>query len=165
MKEKYNIKIEFREIGDKKYPVNIRFEYHQEDEETAKDIIKQLINYIEDLKIKKHFIVKKIIKSNNQKKDDENKMINELMESNRNVNIEKSKINVKIITDDENVIYSNRWNKTDKIAIIKKDLLNKYPDYKNYNFTYYENKLEESKDLNYYNIQDNDEIFCKNNEK
>ena len=182
LKEKYNLKIEFREIGDKKYPVNVQFEYHQDDEETANIIIKQLIDYIEKLKIKKHFIVKKIKKSDNQKNNDQNKVINELMESNRNIiqlkkelkkekeekefyknelNKEKSKINLKIITDDENVIYSNKWNKTDKIALIKEDLLNKYPRYKNYIFVYKGKKVEDSEDLNHYNIQDNDEIYCK----
>ena len=194
MKEKYNITIEFREIGDKKYPVNVRFEYHQDDEETAKDIIRKLENYIKNLEIKKKFIVKKPKKSDNQKNDEYNKIENELIESNSNVarlkkkldneieeketykselnkerkekekyknelNIEKSKINIKIRTNDEIVIYSNRWNKTDKIAIIKKDFLNQYPTYKNYNFEYKVKILDEAKDLDYYNIQDNDDIF------
>jgi hypothetical protein len=74
LKEKYNITIEFREIGDKKYPVNVRFEYHQDDEETAIDIIRKLENYIKNLEIKKKFIVKKPKKSDNQKKDEYNKI-------------------------------------------------------------------------------------------
>ena len=184
LKEKYNIEIEFREIGDKKYPVNVRFEYHQEDEKTAKDIMKQLKDYIQKLKIKKHFFVKIIKKSDNQKKDDDNKIMNELMESHRSVsklkkelktekkekefyknefNKEQLKINIKIITYDERVIYSNRWNKTDKIDIIKKDFLNKQPCSKDFNFEYKGKILKESEDLNYYNIQDNDEIFVKTN--
>ena len=218
LKEQYNIRIEFRKIDNdndndndnkkyKKYPVNVRFEYHQNDEKAAEEIKKKLKHKIEASEIKKHFIVEKIKKNDNQINDDKNEIMNELMKSNRDIskltkelknereekelykskaelfekkyneereekelykgkaelfenkyNKEKAKISIKFISDEENIRDSLIFNKTELFENIKKQFLIKYPDYKNYTFRYKGKILEESKDLNHYNIQDNDEI-------
>ena len=53
--QKFNLEIEFKEIENKKYPVNIRFMYHQKDTKNAEDILNKLKNNIKN-KIKKYFI-------------------------------------------------------------------------------------------------------------
>ena len=58
-KEKFNLEIEFKEIENKKYPVNIRFMYHQKDSKNADIFMNKLISKIN---IKKYFISKNIIK-------------------------------------------------------------------------------------------------------
>ena len=171
LKEKYNIQIEFRKIDNKKYPVNIRFEYHQDDENAAKEILKELEKYIKDeLEIKKHFIVKKIKKDDNKElineiKDDNKELTNEINGDNKEPSIEsevsngeQTKINIKIRVNEKET-YSNKWNKTEKIDLIKKDFVEKYPDYENCLFLCKGKMLKASEDLNHYKIQDNDEII------
>jgi hypothetical protein len=56
-KRKFNLEIEFRDIGKKKYPVNIRFKYHEIDKELAfKKTIKELKNIMKINNIKQYFI-------------------------------------------------------------------------------------------------------------
>ena len=53
----FNLEIEFTDIGKKKYPVNIRFKYHEIDKELAfKKTIKELKNIMEINNIKQYFI-------------------------------------------------------------------------------------------------------------
>ena len=59
--QNFNLEIEFKEIENKKYPVNIRFMYHQKDSKNAEKIMNKLEYYIKN-KIKKYFIGKNIIK-------------------------------------------------------------------------------------------------------
>ena len=59
--QNFNLEIEFKEIENKKYPVNIRFMYHQKDSKNAENILNKLEYYIKN-KIKKYFIGKNIIK-------------------------------------------------------------------------------------------------------
>ena len=59
--QNFNLEIEFKEIENKKYPVNIRFMYHQKDSKNAEKILNKLKYHIKD-KIKKYFIGKNIIK-------------------------------------------------------------------------------------------------------
>ena len=59
--QNFNLEIEFKEIESKKYPVNIRFMYHQKDSKNAEKILNKLEYYIKN-KIKKYFIGKNIIK-------------------------------------------------------------------------------------------------------
>ena len=58
--QNFNLEIEFKEIESKKYPVNIRFMYHQKDTKNAEKILNKLEYYIK-AKIKKYFIGKNII--------------------------------------------------------------------------------------------------------
>ena len=58
--QKFNLEIEFKEIENKKYPVNIRFMYHQKDTKNAENILNKLKNNIKN-KIKKYFIGEYII--------------------------------------------------------------------------------------------------------
>ena len=79
-KKEFNIEIEFSKIGDKKYPVNIRFNYYEEDQKDAKQVIVQLKNIINSNNfIKKYFILPKIKKTDKQKMKDMENKINELM--------------------------------------------------------------------------------------
>ena len=59
--QNFNLEIEFKEIENKKYPVNIRFMYHQKDSKNAEKILNKLEYNIKN-KIKKYFIGKNIIK-------------------------------------------------------------------------------------------------------
>ena len=59
--QNFNLEIEFKEIENKKYPVNIRFMYHQKDSKNAEKILNKLECHIKN-KIKKYFIGKNIIK-------------------------------------------------------------------------------------------------------
>ena len=53
----FNLEIEFTDIGKKKYPVNIRFKYHEIDKELAfKKTIKELKNIMKINNIKQYFI-------------------------------------------------------------------------------------------------------------
>ena len=58
--EKFNLEIEFKEIENKKYPVNIRFMYHQKDKKNAENVLNKLKDKIKN-KIKKYFIGEYII--------------------------------------------------------------------------------------------------------
>ena len=58
--QKFNLEIEFKEIENKKYPVNIRFMYHQKDSKNAENILNKLKYNIKN-KIKKYFIGEYII--------------------------------------------------------------------------------------------------------
>ena len=58
--QKFNLEIEFKEIENKKFPVNIRFMYHQKDSKNAGNILNKLKNSIKN-KIKKYFIGEYII--------------------------------------------------------------------------------------------------------
>ena len=51
--QKFNLEIEFKEIETKKYPVNIRFMYHQKDTKNAQNILNKLKSFIKS-KIKKN---------------------------------------------------------------------------------------------------------------
>ena len=59
--QNFNLEIEFKEIENKKYPVNIRFMYHQKDSKNAEKILNKLEYNIKN-KIKKYFIGQNIIK-------------------------------------------------------------------------------------------------------
>ena len=59
--QNFNLEIEFKEIESKKYPVNIRFMYHQKDTKNAESILTKLEYHIKN-KIKKYFIGQNIIK-------------------------------------------------------------------------------------------------------
>ena len=59
--QNFNLEIEFKEIENKKYPVNIRFMYHQKDTKNAEKILNKLEYNIKN-KIKKYFIGQNIIK-------------------------------------------------------------------------------------------------------
>ena len=63
--QKFNLEIEFKEIESKKYPVNIRFMYHQKDSKNAENILSKLKNYINS-KIKRYFIGEYIIQDKKQ---------------------------------------------------------------------------------------------------
>ena len=53
----FNLEIEFTDIGKKKYPVNIRFKYHEIDQDIAlKKIIEELKNIMKMNKIEQYFI-------------------------------------------------------------------------------------------------------------
>ena len=58
--QKFNLEIEFKEIETKKYPVNIRFMYHQKDTKNAQNILNKLKSFIKS-KIKKYFIGEYVI--------------------------------------------------------------------------------------------------------
>ena len=60
--QNFNLEIEFKEIENKKYPVNIRFMYHQKDSKNAEKILNKLEYNIKN-KIKKYFIGQNIIKN------------------------------------------------------------------------------------------------------
>ena len=59
--QNFNLEIEFKEIENKKYPINIRFMYHQKDTKNAEKILNKLEYNIKN-KIKKYFIGQNIIK-------------------------------------------------------------------------------------------------------
>ena len=59
--QNFNLEIEFKEIENKKYPVNIRFMYYQKDSKNAEKILNKLEYNIKN-KIKKYFIGQNIIK-------------------------------------------------------------------------------------------------------
>jgi len=59
--QNFNLEIEFKEIENKKYPVNIHFMYHQKDAKNAEQILTKLEHNIKS-KIKKYFIGQNIIK-------------------------------------------------------------------------------------------------------
>ena len=59
--QNFNLEIEFKEIENKKYPVNIRFMYHQKDSKNAEQILNKLGRGVKS-KIKKYFIGQNIIK-------------------------------------------------------------------------------------------------------
>ena len=54
--KEFNLEIEFRDIGDKKYPVNIRFKYYALDIEIANITINELKKIMKHNSIKKYFI-------------------------------------------------------------------------------------------------------------
>ena len=88
-REKFNLEIEFKEIENKKYPVNIRFMYHQKDSKNADIFINKLTSKIN---IKKYFISKNIIKD---KKTELLKALDYMKEKiitsiNKNININNS---------------------------------------------------------------------------
>ena len=58
--QKFNLEIEFKEIENKKFPVNIRFMYHQKDTKNAQNILNKLKGSIKN-KIKKYFIGEYVI--------------------------------------------------------------------------------------------------------
>ena len=59
--QNFNLEIEFKEIENKKYPVNIRFMYHQKDTKNAEKILNKLEYHLKN-KIKKYFIGQNVIK-------------------------------------------------------------------------------------------------------
>ena len=59
--QNFNLEIEFKEIETKKYPVNIRFMYHQKDTKNAQNILNKIEYHIKN-KIKKYFTGQHIIK-------------------------------------------------------------------------------------------------------
>ena len=74
-------------------------------------------------------------------------------------------ISLIFISSDENIHYSLICKNTDNFSEIQSLLYNKYPEYKNLNnsFILNGNKIDETKDLNYNNIQDSDIITLKIN--
>ena len=63
--QNFNLEIEFKEIESKKYPVNVRFMYHQKDTKNAVNILSKLLYYIKN-KIKKYFIGEYVIQDKKQ---------------------------------------------------------------------------------------------------
>ena len=59
--QNFNLEIEFKEIETKKYPVNIRFMYHQKDTKNAQSLLNKIEYHIKN-KIKKYFLGQNIIK-------------------------------------------------------------------------------------------------------
>ena len=59
LKKEFNLKIEFREIDETKYPVMIKFSYHEKEKGVAQDIIKELKEIMKRNKIKHYFIGEK----------------------------------------------------------------------------------------------------------
>ena len=55
-KKEFNLEIEFREIGDTKYPVNIRFKYYKIDKDYANLTIEELKNIMRINKMELYFI-------------------------------------------------------------------------------------------------------------
>ena len=83
--QRFNLEIEFKEIENKKFPVNIRFMYHQKDTKNAENILNKLKNNIQK-KIKKYFIGEYIIQDKKESllkamdylKEKINKLYNEM---------------------------------------------------------------------------------------
>jgi len=67
--KEFNLEIEFRDIGKKKYPVNIRFKYHEIDKEIAfKEVKKELEEILKNHKIKLYFISELVEEGNANEK-------------------------------------------------------------------------------------------------
>ena len=128
LKQKYNLKIEFKEIGTenetKKYPLIIRFEYHQDDEKYAEDILRHLEDKINNLGIKyKHLIIKKIKQNNNQINDDKNGLIQSHRKVNelKNENIELKSENTKLKNENTELKKENTELKKENIELKNKN--------------------------------------------
>ena len=114
--QKFNLEIEFKEIENKKYPVNIRFMYHQKDTKNAENILNKLKNYINN-KIKKYFIGEYIIQD---KKESLLKAMDYLKEKlnsiDNNINITNSSF---ILFNQSSSIYNNNDITKNKKYILK----------------------------------------------
>ena len=102
--QKFNLEIEFKEIENKKYPVNIRFMYHQKDTKIAEEILNKLKNNIKN-KIKKYFIGEYVIQD---KKDSLLKAMDYLKEKINEIDCNKNISNSSFILFSQSVsIYNN----------------------------------------------------------
>lgn len=80
--KEFNLEIEFRDIGKKKYPVNIRFKYHEIDKEIAfKKVKEELEKILNSHSIKQYFISELVEEGN----------VNEKFEILKRQSIEKDK--------------------------------------------------------------------------
>ena len=126
--QKFNLEIEFKEIENKKYPVNIRFMYHQKDTKIAEEILNKLKNNIKN-KIKKYFIGEYVIQD---KKDSLLKAMDYLKEKINEIDCNKNISNSSFILFSQSVsIYNNNDISKNKKYILKYYL----DDIKNFNQT------------------------------
>ena len=124
--KEFNLEIEFREIETRKYPINIRFKYYEEDKKEAQKVIGQLKEKINsNYKIKKIFVLEKI-----QNQELENKMNEILTLIHKKEELEKQ---TKILNEELNNIKNDNKKKiedleeqlkekNDKIQNLEKEL-------------------------------------------
>ena len=114
--QKFNLEIEFKEIENKKYPVNIRFMYHQKDSKNAENILNKLKNNIKN-KIKKYFIGEYIIQD---KKDSLLKAMDYLKEKINEIDNNKNISNSSFVLFNQSIsIYNNNDVSKNKKYILK----------------------------------------------
>ena len=114
--QKFNLEIEFKEIENKKYPVNIRFMYHQKDTKNAENILNKLKNYINN-KIKKYFIGEYIIQDKKESLLKAMDFLKEKLNSiDNNINITNSSF---ILFNQSSSIYNNNDITKNKKYILK----------------------------------------------
>ena len=91
LKQEFNLEIEFRQIKNDKYPVNIRFKYYDEDKDAAQNVIENLKKILKSRsEIKNYFIMNKVLKNEKQKINDYDNNSNELCKiTNKNDELEK----------------------------------------------------------------------------
>ena len=108
--QNFNLEIEFKEIENKKYPVNIRFMYHQKDSKNAEKILNKLEYNIKN-KIKKYFIGKNIIKDKKESllgaMDYLKQKLNDELNKDKNNNKYKISNSSFILSTQSSCIYNN----------------------------------------------------------
>ena len=108
--QNFNLEIEFKEIENKKYPVNIRFMYHQKDSKNAEKILNKLEYNIKN-KIKKYFIGQNIIKDKKESllgaMDYLKQKLNDELNKDKNNNKYKISNSSFILSTQSSCIYNN----------------------------------------------------------
>ena len=130
----FNLEIEFRDIGKKKYPVNIRFKYHEIDKDIALKIIVELKKIMENNNIKKYFISKFVECDINERNEilmkqsqDKDKIIEELKKKSEEDKQNYSK-KIQLLEEDKKknlkkikILEEDKEENSKKIRILKKD--------------------------------------------
>ena len=120
--QNFNLEIEFKEIENKKYPVNIRFMYHQKDSKNAEKILNKLEYNIKN-KIKKYFIGQNIIKDKKESllgaMDYLKQKLNDELNKDKNNNKFKISNSSFILSTQSSCIYNNNDFINNKKYILK----------------------------------------------